>query len=87
MNQDGGACDPVQPGEASNVINMGMCADYGANLQFVPLQNLGDALDLVARVHNDRFVRDGVAQDRAVALQHPDGDHFVDQFLGHRRPV
>jgi hypothetical protein len=32
-------------------------------------------------------VRDRIAEDHAIALEHSDGDHFVDQFLGHRRPV
>jgi hypothetical protein len=87
MDKHRGARYLVQSGEAADVVNMRMRADDGVNLQFVLAQYLRNALDFIAGVHNDRLTGRGIAQDRAIALQHPDGDHFMDQFLCHRRLV
>lgn len=46
-------------------------------LQLVALEDFDDALDFVAGVHDDCFARFGIAENRAVALQHADGNYFV----------
>ena len=75
----------MKSGKTAGVVYMRMRADYGANLQPVFAQYYGDAPNFVAGVHDDSFVRNGIAQDRAIALQNPDGNYLVDQFLFHRR--
>jgi hypothetical protein len=37
-----------------------------------------DALDLIAGINHDRVVRNWIAHDVAIALQHSDGQDFVD---------
>jgi hypothetical protein len=86
VNQDGGAGGAVERGESSYVVDVGVSADDGANLQAVAFQDAEDALDIVSRVDDDSFVRDCVAQNRAVALQQAYRDYFVDEVRGHRGP-
>src|ERR1700722_17307792 len=55
-----------------------------AELQIMPAQNFEDAVHFIAGIHDDCFFSSGIAEDRAIALQHPDRDDFVDQFFRHR---
>ena len=83
VDQDRRAGGAMQRGEAADVVNVRVRADYCANFQIVAAENFEDSLGFVAGVHHDGFAGGGVAQDRAVALQHADGNHFVDQFFRH----
>jgi len=74
----------VKLGQSTNMIDMSMGADNGANLQAMLPKNFLDTLDFIARVHDDCFTRHEIAQNRAIALQHPDRNDFVNQFLRHR---
>jgi len=74
----------VKPSQSTNMIDMSMGADNGADLQAVLPENLLDTPDFVAWVHDDCFVRYGIAQNRAIALQHSDRNDFMNQFLRHR---
>ena len=51
--------------------------------ELVRAQNLQDALHFIARIHDDRLVRLRIAQNRAIALQHPHWNNFVNQFFAH----
>jgi hypothetical protein len=66
------------------MVNMRMRANNCPHLQPVPLQNLENAPNIVARINNNRLPRRRVAQDRTIALQHPHGDDFMNQLLRHK---
>lgn len=74
---DGGAGSGAQPGRAADVVDMGMRNDDAAHLQSVPFQDGFDALDFVAGIDHEGAARLLVAQNRAVALQSPHGQNFV----------
>ena len=74
-------------GETADVIDVRVRADDREDLQPMAAENLEDAFDIIARVHDDGLAGGGIAQDRAVALQHADGNHFVDELFGHRPEV
>ena len=46
----------------------------------VPVNHFQDSGGIVARVDDDCFTGLRVADDVAVALQHADGENFVDEF-------
>jgi len=84
VDQNGRSGRSVKPSQPTDMIDMRVCADDGANLQAVLPENFLDAPDFVAWVHDDCFVRYGIAQNRAIALQHSDRNDFMNQFLRHR---
>src|SRR5579863_8380905 len=57
VDQDRSTSRSMKPGKTTDVINMSVCADDGANFQSVAVNDFENALDLVARVHDDRFAR------------------------------
>jgi len=59
------------------MVDVRVGADDGQDFQFVASENFYDALDLVAGIYDDCFVRFRIAQDRTVALQHSDRNYFV----------
>jgi len=73
--------------EAAHVVDVRMRADDGAQLQIMPAQNFQDAVHFITGIHYDCLFCGGIAEDRAVALQHADRDDFVDQFFRHRRLI
>ncbi len=77
------AGDPVQRRQPAHMIDMRMRADNRQDLQLVTIENLDDALHLIARIDDDRFMRLRIAKNRAIALQHADGNNFVNQILRH----
>lgn len=70
-------------GEAPNVVDVRVRADDGSNFQFVAFENFDDALDFISGIDDQRFTRLRIANDRAVALEHPYRKDFVDQVLAH----
>jgi hypothetical protein len=64
------------------VIDVRVRADNSFHNQPVAPDQVQDARDFVTRVHHQRFARGRIADDRAVALQHPYGDRDVDQSVG-----
>jgi hypothetical protein len=86
VNQDGSSGGAVERGESSDVVDVRMSANDGANFQVVPFKDAENALDIVSRVDHDSFVRDRVAQNRTVALQHAYRYYFVNEVRGHRDP-
>lgn len=81
VDQDRSAGRAMQRSQAADVVDVRVCADDRANLQFVVADDFEDAIDLVARVDDDGFARLWVAKDRAIALQHADGNDFVNEFF------
>ena len=77
----------MQQREASDVINVRVRAHNRAHVQPVFAQNFQDAFDLVAGIHDDCITRFRVAKDRAIALQHPHRDNFVNQFFAHAESI
>jgi hypothetical protein len=79
MHVDGRSGDASQARRAPDVIDMGM--GYGDDFdgQRVALENFQNSIDFFARVDDDGFAGRFVADDRAVAAEHADGDDFVDQ--------
>jgi hypothetical protein len=68
--------------ESADVINMRVRADDGLNFEFVPAQKIEDAMDFVAGIDDQRFARDGVANDGAIALKHSYRNGDVNQSFG-----
>jgi hypothetical protein len=75
----------MEPGEATNMVDVRVGADDGSDREMVAAKNLENALDFVTRIHDDCLVRGPIAEDRAVALQQPHGNHFVYELRGHQR--
>ena len=58
-----------------------MGADDGFYGEVVAADEIQDARHLVAWIHDESFARDGVANDRAIALQDAHWDGDVDQSI------
>jgi len=81
MHQNGSACVIVQFLDAADVIDVGVRANDGFDGEFVAAEQVHDAVNFVAGVEDQSFARDWIADDRAVALQHADGNGEVEQAL------
>ena len=77
MHQHRRAGCPLQLLDASHMVNVRVRRHDQHGLQPVPVENFLDALDVVARINHHRFARLLVAEDRAVAGEHADGNDFV----------
>src|SRR5246127_1193912 len=75
------ACVLVKLGEAADMANVGVSADDGLNVEFVPAEKIEDALDLITRVDDNRFAGDRIADDGTVALKHAHRQLDIDHFL------
>ena len=78
MHQDGRAGYVAQFLEAADVIYVRVGVQNCADFQFVARDDFEDALDLIAGINHDGVVRNWIADDVAIALQHSDGQDFVD---------
>jgi len=63
------------------VVDVRVSADDGLDGQLVAAEKFEDAGDLVAGINDECFACDWVADDRAIALQHANGDGDVNQSL------
>jgi fructose-bisphosphate aldolase, class II len=77
----------MQPREAAHVIDMRVRAYDRADVQAMLAQNFQNPLDLIARIDHDRLARLRVAQNRAITLQHPHRNYFVNQLFAHARSI
>src|SRR5882757_7452446 len=68
--------------QAPNVIDVCVRADDDFYNKLVAPDQVQDARDFVAGVDHQRFARVRIADDRAVALQHPYRNGDVDQSIG-----
>src|SRR5690348_8948344 len=83
MHEHGRAGVLVELAQSADVINVRMGADDGLHREPPAAEKVENALDLVAGIDDERFARERVADDRAIALQHADGNGDVNQtFLG-----
>jgi hypothetical protein len=71
----------VELAQATDVIDMRVRADDGFDNQAMAANQVQDARDFVARVHHERFARGRIADDRAIALQHPHRNGDVNQSV------
>lgn len=81
MHQDGSARVLTKFAEAADVIDVSMGADDGFDREPMAAEEFEDAGDFVARIDHKRFAADGVADDRAIALQHSHRNGDVDEPL------
>jgi hypothetical protein len=71
----------VELAQTADVIDVGVSTDYGFDGKLVAAKKVEDAVDFVPGIDNESFASDGVADDRAIALQHADGDGDVNQSI------
>src|SRR5215469_2002813 len=63
------------------MVNVGVRADDRLDREAPPAKEFENAGNFIAGIHHERFVRERVPNDRAIALQHPDGNSDVNQTL------
>src|SRR5690349_8119096 len=61
----------MQLAKPANVVNVRVRADDGLHRKLVPAQQVQNAANLIARIDDERFPRNRIADYRAIALQHP----------------
>jgi hypothetical protein len=71
----------MQLAQAADVVDVRVRADDHLYDQLVTAEKVQDAIDFVAGVDHQRFARGRIADDRAIALQHPHGNGDVDQSI------
>jgi hypothetical protein len=71
----------VELAQAADMIDVRVSTDNGFDGKLVAAKEVEDAMDFVAGIHYERFTRDGVADDRAIALQHAHRNRDVDQSI------
>lgn len=81
MHEDRSAGVLMELAEAANVVDVSVGADDGFDGEAVATEEFEDARDFVTGVDDQRFAREGIADDRAIALQHSDGNGDVDQAM------
>lgn len=81
MHEDGRAGVLMELAEAADVVDVSVRADDGFDGQPMTTEELEDARDFVARIDDQCFARDGIADDGAIALQHTDRNGDVDEPL------
>jgi hypothetical protein len=85
----------MEPGNAADMIDVGVSTDDRLDRELVAAQKAEDAFDFVARINDDSFPCFGIADDGAVALEHANWDFDVDhlriggigcvRLVGHRK--
>jgi hypothetical protein len=77
----------VHAAQTDDVIDMGVRNRDGRYLQMMLSDHFQDSAGIVARIDNDRFARQRVTDNVAIALQHADRKDFVNEFLGFRHTL
>ena len=72
----------VELAQTAHVIDMRVGADNGLYSELVTAEEVQNAIDFIAGINDQRFARDRIADDGAIALQHAHGDGDVDQPFG-----
>ena len=78
VEQDRRSGGRAQLHRASHMIDVGVRDDDLLDLQVMLADERENVFNVVAGVDDHRFARGFVANDRAIALQRPDGKDFVD---------
>src|ERR1700731_3344388 len=81
VHQHGSARVLMKFAQSADVIDVRVRADDGLDGELMTAEKVQDAIYFVAGVHHERFARHRIADDRAIALQHPHGDGDMDQSL------
>jgi hypothetical protein len=84
VNEDGRAGGVMHTAQSDDVIDVRVRNHDGLHFQTMPLDDLQNSFSIVARIDDDCFARARIAQDVAIALQHADGQDFMDEFLRFR---
>ena len=71
----------VQLAEATDVVYVRVRTDDRLYFELVPPKQIQNAANFVARIHDQRLSRNRVSDDRAVTLQHPDGNGNMQESL------
>ena len=80
VHEDRGAGDLMQFAETADVVDVCMSADDGFHGKLVASEQICDAGYFIAGIDDEGFAGEGIADDRAIALQHAHGDGEADQF-------
>jgi hypothetical protein len=83
MHHDGRGGGFMKAGKATNVVNVSMRAEDGADCKAARAEEIQDAIYFVAGIDDDGVAGFAVTQDRTVALEQSDGKNFVDEALRH----
>ena len=78
--EDGRAGELFEAGGAGDVVDVGVGDEYLLDGEVVTVQDRHDARYVVARIDDDSLAGGLVTEDGAVALQHADGQDFVDHW-------
>ena len=73
--------------QTADMVDVRVGADDSLDGELVAAEQIHDAVNLVARVEDDGFARDGIADDGTVALQQADGNGEVQQALAVWRSI
>jgi len=91
VHQNWSAGIVVKSLQAADVVDVRVRADDSLYREFVAAEQVHDAVNFIAGIEDDSFARDGIADDRAVALQQADRNREVQEALavlwGSRRSV
>src|SRR5260221_3564115 len=71
----------MQLAQAADVIDVRMRADDGFHREPVPAEQLQNAAHFIARIDNERLAGHRIADDRAVAWEHPHWNGDVQKAL------
>src|ERR1700674_4143453 len=82
MHQDRRTGVLMKLAESSDVIDMGVRADDSLYGELMAAEQIQDAGDFVARVHDQGFASDGITNDGAVAMQYSHGDGNKNSSFG-----
>lgn len=81
MHQHWRAGIAVKLAEAANMVDVRVSADDGLHVELVPPNEVENAVYFIAGIDDQRFARDGIPHDGAIALQNAHGNGDVNQFL------
>jgi hypothetical protein len=84
VNEDGSTGRVMHTAQSDDVIDMRVRDHDGLHFQPIPLDYLQNSFCIVARVDDDCFACAWISQDVAIALQHANGQDFMDEFLRFR---
>jgi hypothetical protein len=74
VHEHGSTGELMQLGKTTDVIDVGVRADDGFDGEFVAAEEGEEAFDFVTGIDDQSFAGNGIADDGAIAMEHPDGD-------------
>src|SRR5579872_1908845 len=81
IQKDWGAGGRTQLHRSAHVVDVSMRDHDLLDLEVMFGDNGNDIFDVIARIDHHRFARGVISDDRAVALQRPNRENFVDHYF------